>query len=139
MKFNKLVLALSLAAASSAASAASLVTPFTPAAGMGDAIILQSQVASGVQLGVSVESGIATASLNASVNPTAAIGAINFNGVSVLTPTSTLSNVPAPFVDVYGNGTASALVTQDALALVVVPTSAITSIATIVGITSGPQ
>jgi hypothetical protein len=140
MKLNKLVLALSLAAASSAATAASVVTPFTPAAGMGDAIILQTQVASGVQMVASVESGIAIATLgnNQSISPTATIAPEQFNGVTIVSPTSTVSSVVPPTISVYGDATASALVTQDALGLVVVPTSAINSIATLVGITPVP-
>jgi hypothetical protein len=137
MKTNKLVLAVSLALVSSVASAASLVATFTPSAGMGDAIILQTQVASGVQLGVSVQTGIACASLGSSpISPVASVDISSFAGLPVITPTTTVTSVD-PHVSVYGTGTASALVTQDALGLVVVPTSAINSIALIAG-ASGP-
>lgn len=132
MKFNKLFLAMSLVGVTSIASAGSLVTPFSPSAAMGDAIILQTQVASGVQLGVSVQTGIACASLGSSpISPVASVDITSFAGLPVITPTTTVTSVD-PHVTVYGTGTASALVTQDALALVVVPTSAINTIATLV-------
>jgi len=132
MKFNKLVLAMSLVGVTSIASAGSLVTPFTPSAVMGDAIILQTQVSSGVQLGVSVQSGVATAVTYNCIQPTAEITPLSSNGIDIVVPNSTVSHVAPPLVSVYGSGTASALVTQDALALVVVPTSAINTIATLV-------
>ena len=132
MKFNKLILAMSLVGVTSIASAGSLVTPFSPSAAMGEAIMLQTQVSSGVQLGVSVQSGVATATTNSCIQPTAEITPVSFNSVDIAMPSSTLSHVAPPLVGVYGSGTASALVTQDALALVVVPTSAINTIATLV-------
>ena len=129
MKTNKLVLAVSLAIVSSAASAASVATPYS---GPADTIVLQTQVASGVQLNVSVQSGIACASTGVTaVSPTASITPTELYGVSIPIPITAVSAVADAHASVLGTGTASALVTQDALGLVVVPTSAISTIKTL--------
>ena len=132
MKIKKLVLAMSLVAVSSVASAGSLVTVFTPSAAIGDAIILQSQVASGVQITASSTSGQVEASMSGSVSPTASIEPTTFAGVPFLAVESTVSSVSPPSVVIYGSGSASTLVTQDALAFAAVPVSAINAIATLV-------
>jgi len=133
MKLNKLVLALSLAVASSAASAAPAAV-YVSSPLMQDAIILQTSVSSAVQLGVTVESGSATATLNSSVQPTATIQSTTFGElIPTIAPATTVSSVQ-PSVGVFGRGTASALVTQDVNAIVVVPVSAINAIAAVVGV-----
>ena len=131
MKLNKLVLALSLAAASSAASAAPAEV-YVSSPLMQDAIILQTSVSSAVQLGVTLESGYALASIGSAIAPTAEITNDTFAGIPTIHPTTTVSSVN-PSVEVFGRGTASALVTQDVNAIAVVPVSAINAIAALAG------
>ena len=136
MKFNKLVLAMSLVGVTSVASAAPL---FNPSPLMGDAIIAATEVSSGLQLGVSSQGGISIACIGASdayIQPMASIAVSSLAGVPTVTPTTTVTGVEG-HVAVYGTGSAVALVTQDANALVVVPTSAIQTIAILNG-NSGP-
>lgn len=139
MKFNKLVLAMSLVGVTSIASAGSLPI-FTPSPLMKDAIILGTQVSSGMQLAVVSEGGISVACIdtnnNAYIQPTASITSTSLAGVPVVTPTTELTGFQG-HVGVYGTGSAVALVTQDAGALIVVPTSAIQTIAVLNG-SAGP-
>jgi hypothetical protein len=134
MKFNKLVLALSLASVTSVASAAAAT--FAPTTSITDPIIMQTSVSSGLQLGVVSSGGIAIACVEAvgvsGVQPTASISVNNdLAGVPLLVPVTTVTGVDAN-VYVVGTGSATALVTQESNALVVVPTGAITTIATLI-------
>ena len=128
MKINKLVLAMSLAAASSVASAGA--TTFTP--GITDAIIMQTSVSSGLQLSVVSSGGIATACIQPDgtyVQPTASISVnSNLANVPLLVPVATVTGV-TEHVLVAGTGSATGIVSQDANALVAVPTAAISTIA----------
>ena len=138
MKINKLVLAMSLAAASSVASAAPAT--FVPSLNITDPIIMQTSVSSGLQLGVVSSGGIAIASIESvganGVQPTASISVnSDLASVPLLVPVTSVTGVEAN-VYVVGTGSATALVTQEANALVVVPTGAITTIATII---NGPS
>jgi hypothetical protein len=113
MKIKRLVLAMSLVGLSSVASAASDVA----AVSQPDAVIFQSQVSSAVQLSATVQSGTASAAVTGSIAPTASIG------MNDTTPqvTSVISSVSAPVITAVGFASSSALVTQDALGLIVIP------------------
>ena len=134
MKIKKLVLAMSLAAASSVASAAAAT--FVPSLNITDPIIMQTSVSSGLQLGVVSSGGIAIACIESvgaeGVLPTASISVnSDLASVPLLVPVTSVTGVDAN-VYVVGTGSATALVTQEANALVVVPTGAISTIAALI-------
>jgi hypothetical protein len=131
MRFNRIVLAISLLAASSLASAAGPET-YTPSAQMGDTFIMQTSVSSAVQISVSAEAGSAQASLgnNTSVAPTAELDYTSYLDLPIVKPVTTVSEV-SPESSVNGKGSASVLVTQDVNALLAVPTSAINAVVAI--------
>jgi hypothetical protein len=131
MRTTKIVLAISLLAASTLASAAGPQT-YTPSAQMGDTFIMQTSVSSAVQISVSVEAGSAQASLgdNKSVAPTAELHYTSYLGLPIVKPVTTVSEV-SPVSIVNGKGSASVLVTQDVNALLAVPTSAINAVVAI--------
>jgi hypothetical protein len=113
MKSIKMILAISLSASSLLASAASDVA----AVSQPDAVIFQSQVSSAVQLSATVSSGYATAAVTGPIAPTSSI---SMSG-NTPTVTSTISSITAPTITASGFASASALVTQDALGLIVIP------------------
>jgi len=131
MRTTKIVLAISLLAASTLASAAGPET-YTPSAQMGDTFIMQTSVSSAVQISVSAEAGSAQASLgdNKSVAPTAELDYTSYLGLPIVKPVTTVSEV-SPESSVNGKGSASVLVTQDVNALLAVPTSAINAVVAI--------
>jgi len=131
MRFNRIVLAISLLATSSLASAAGPET-YTPSAQMGDTFIMQTSVSSAVQISVSAEAGSAQASLgnNTSVAPTAELDYTSYLDLPIVKPVTTVSEV-SPESSVNGKGSASVLVTQDVNALLAVPTSAINAVVAI--------
>jgi hypothetical protein len=143
MRFNRIVLAISLLAASSLASAAGPET-YTPSAQMGDTFIMQTSVSSAVQISVSAEAGSALASLTGpslagsslpgpnSVAPTAELDYTSYLGLPIVKPVTTVSPV-SPDTLVVGKGSASVLVTQDVNAILAVPTSAITAVLPLLG------
>ena len=113
MKIKRLVLAMTLVGLSSAASAASDVA----AVSQPDAVIFQSQVSSAVQLSATVQSGTASAAVTGATAPTATI---NMSGTTPQV-VSTVSSITAPTISAVGFASSSALVTQDALGLIVIP------------------
>jgi len=113
MKSIKKILAISLSAISMSASAASDVV----AVSQPDAVIFQSQVSSAVQLSATVSSGLATAAVTGPIAPTSSI---SMSG-NTPTVTSTISSITAPTITASGFASSSALVTQDALGLIVIP------------------
>jgi hypothetical protein len=134
MKFNKLFLAMSLASVASVASAAPAT--FVPTTSITDPIIMQTSVSSGLQLSVVSSGGIALACIDAiganGVQPTASIDVTSGPAaVPLLVPITTVTGVEAN-VYVVGTGSATSLVTQEASALIVVPTGAITTIAALI-------
>jgi hypothetical protein len=131
MRTTKIVLAISLLAASTLASAAGPET-YTPSAQMGDTFIMQTSVSSAVQISVSAEAGSAQASLgnNTSVAPTAELDYTSYLNLPIVKPVTTVSEV-SPESSVNGKGSASVLVTQDVNALLAVPTSAINAVVAI--------
>jgi hypothetical protein len=138
MRTNKIVLAISLLAASNLATAAGSET-FTPSAQMGDAIIVQTSISTGVQLSVSIETGNGIATLSNpntigpysnGVRPVAEIGDLSAQ-LPIPVPKTTVSAVD-PYAEVNGKGTATALVTQDVNAVLVLPISAVSAIAGLV-------
>ena len=133
MRINKIVLAISLLAASNLALAAGPQT-YTPSAQMGDTFIMQTSVSSAVQISVSAVSGSAEATLgNTSIAPTAQLQYTSYLGLPIVKPVTTVSAIDSPMVGVQGTGSASVLVTQDANAILAVPTSAINSVLPILG------
>jgi hypothetical protein len=113
MKSIKMILAISLSASSLLASAASDVA----AVSQPDAVIFQSQVSSAVQLSATVSSGLATATVTGPIAPTASV---SMSG-NTPTVTSSISSITAPTITASGFASSSALVTQDALGLIVIP------------------
>jgi hypothetical protein len=114
MKIKRLVLAMSLVGLSSAASAASDVA----AVSQPDAVIFQSQVSSAVQLSATVQSGTASATVTGAITPTAT-ASMSGSMPAVTAVVSSIATPPA--ISAVGFASSSALVTQDALGLVVVP------------------
>jgi len=114
MKIKRLVLAMSLVGLSSAASAASDVA----AVSQPDAVIFQSQVSSAVQLSATVQSGTASAVVTGPIAPTSSIS-MSGNTPTVASAVSTITT--APVITAVGFASSTALVTQDALGLIVIP------------------